>query len=191
MRSWLAVHYPHPFPDDVPWYVYLRDEHDDVARMVKSGDVVLFYELRKRHPLADGTTFPSGRDGIVAAATVCGGPAIRDASASTVRYADGTVEDWRFELPTRDVDFSGFIPRGDVFRIMGQPVGYTMRWFGSRGSGVKQLTESQSAELLRIFARRQAMPIRAQFELRPVTGPDDIVANICAFSVAAAGTVAS
>ena len=46
-KRWLTAHWPHPVltAHDVPWDVYLKDEHKDLAAEASPGDLVLFYEV--------------------------------------------------------------------------------------------------------------------------------------------------
>jgi hypothetical protein len=58
------------------------------------------------------------------------------------------------------LDFEGYAPREDVFEIFSYRRGYTMRGFGTRGSGVKALSDDQYERLFRSFKGRPAMPVR-------------------------------
>ena len=158
MASWITTHYPHQQPDTHPWHIYLQEEFEEVARSIKDGDRVLFYELGRHKPLLTGEKFPEGRQGIVASGIVRGTPLIRHPSQSLLAYADGTTANWKWELRTAGLDFEGYTPREEVFEVLNYRCGYTMRGFGTRGSGVKALSGDQYDGLFHRFKRRRAMP---------------------------------
>jgi hypothetical protein len=152
MKFWLTTHYPHPRPDTLPWHVYLQERFEHVGRRLTVGDKVLIFELKHHKPAKNETlAFPMGREGIVAAATASGTIRARPAAESFYELTDGTTVNWKWEMPTADVDHAGFVGRADVYRLLNFKAGYTMRGFGSEGSGIKRLTESQYSELLDLF----------------------------------------
>ena len=46
-KRWLTAHLPHPIAQahDVPWHVYLLEEHKEKADEVTAGDLVMFFEI--------------------------------------------------------------------------------------------------------------------------------------------------
>lgn len=155
MAYWITSHYPHPQPDRHPWHVYLRDKFEDIARQLRAGDPVLFFETKYHKPLRDGTRFPVGREGIVVVATIAESFRKRHASLAVAEYADGTTANWLWNVPTRDMDHDGFVPRSEVYRVLGYKDGYTMRGFGMRGSGVRPISQDQSERLLVRFRKNR------------------------------------
>jgi len=150
MADWLTTHYPHPFSDDLPWDIYLKREHRDLADQVSVGDRVFFYEYKEQKPLRDGSLYPQGAEGIVRVATVNGEVYHRN---GLTKYADGTDTDWCWGVPTRDVDAEGFVPREAMNRVLDYQEGYVLRGFGGgrRGSGLRKISADQANALYDIF----------------------------------------
>jgi len=155
MKSWLTTHYPHPYPDNLPWHIYLQREHKSAVNGIGIGDQVFFYEYKYHKPLKDGTLFLPGRQGIVRVASVSGRVYAREAD---IEYADGHVASWSWGVPTSDADEEGFVRLNDVLRVIGYSGGY-LRGFNG-GTGIMQLNNGQAQELMRLFKSAHKVAVR-------------------------------
>lgn len=150
MRNWLTTHFPHPIPDSLPWHIYLQRSHKRAVDGIAKGDRVSFYEYKYQKPVNDGKEYPVGRVGIVRVAYVRGDIYERSKLDAVARYADGKVGDWACAVPTSNEDENGFVHREDVLKVLDYSSGSYLRGFNA-GSGVKQLTDVQGQELMRLF----------------------------------------
>lgn len=162
---WLTTHWP-PLKGEGPhtYNVYLQHRFESLARELQSGDRVFFYELisgRARvKSMPDGTQTlvrrERGRGGIVASGTVSGNYRSFSWPADAVQtYADGTKLHWAWEVPVVDHDYSGFVRRENVIRVLGFRPNYYLRGFGIGGSGLKELEKAQFDELAAMFKSKQ------------------------------------
>ena len=160
-RFWLTTHWP-PLKGARPhtYYVYLQHEFGDLAQTLLPGDRVLFYELVTGRPRVesrpDGTKSvvkrERGRGGVIGLGTVSGGRRPFSWPAEAVQsYADGTTMNWAWEVPVDGHDYSGFVDRRHVVRVLGYKPKYNMRGFGIGGSGLKELDKRQFDELASLF----------------------------------------
>jgi hypothetical protein len=152
MRNWLTTHFPHPYPDSLPWHIYLQRNHKRAMDGVAKGDRVFFYEYKYQKPVNDGKEYPVGRVGIVRVAYVSGDIYERNKLDAIAKYSDGRVGDWTWAVPTGSENENGFVHRQDVLKILNYSPNSYLRGFNG-GTGVKQLTEVQAQELLRLFKR--------------------------------------
>ena len=147
MANWLTTHYPHPVPDTTPWHVYVQREHRRAIEGIGIGDRVFFYEYAAQKSLKNRQQFPGGAQGVVRVAKVSGPVYPREAR---IEYADGTIKDWSWGVPTDDADIDGFVSREDLLRILGYKPGSYLRGFNA-GTGVKRLDDDQADAVLRLF----------------------------------------
>lgn len=147
MAYWLTTHYPHPWPDTLPWHIYLQHQHRSAVDGIAQEDLVFFYEFAEQKALKDGTKYPRGAQGIVCVATVSGPVYHRD---TVIEYADGTTGYWSWGVPTADADFNGFVPREELLKVLGYKPGGRLRGFNS-GQGVMPLDNEQGYSLLQLF----------------------------------------
>lgn len=154
MKSWLTTHYPHPYKDDLPWHIYLQRDSKNAVDGISKGDQVFFYEYKYQKPLKDGTEYPLGKVGIVRVAFVSGQMYSHDGKTALVQYADGSIGDWHWGVPTDNPDVNGFVCRQEVLEILGyKPRGY-LRGFNA-GTGVIQLKNEQAEKLLKLFKQNK------------------------------------
>ena len=139
MAFWLTVHYPHPNadPDRHPWHVYLQEQFEDIARRFREGHRVMFYETLT-HPRQRGVEPRTGSQGIVRVGTVSGPYAPRPPHLAIAEYEDGGVKNWRWGIPTKDVQ-RGFVARPQVLEQLGMGENGYLRGFGERHSGVREI----------------------------------------------------
>jgi hypothetical protein len=112
---------------------------------------VLFYETKTHRPMANGKKHRQGAEGVVVTGIVSGKAQTRPPELAISDYADGTRVSWAWGVPTRDLDRDGYIPRREICEVLDYSVNYNFRGFGMRRSGVRELTEEQYNELVRLF----------------------------------------
>lgn len=158
MAHFITAHYPHPQPNpDVhPWHIYLQEQFEDIARRVRVGDRVLFYESKHHPRMADGKPRPGGAEGIVRLGTVNDAARLRPSGLALAEYADGTTANWKWGISTDPKTLErGFVSRADLNDLMGYRPGYNLRGFGDQHSGLKAIDEAPFDRLVKLFRRRR------------------------------------
>ncbi len=148
MADWLTTHYAHRDADDEPWHIFLQRQYRDAVSGIAVGDRVFFYEYRGCRQHKHRSDRREGAQGIVRVGTVSGG-ILYDRDAE-VEYADGTVADWCWRVPTENIDAGGFVSRADVLKVIGYKPNSYLRGFNG-GTGVMRLSAGQGKALLLLF----------------------------------------
>ena len=156
--------------------VYLSHEKGEVGRDLRPGDLVLVYQSESGRTRVvtelDGTTHTApcekGKGGVVAI-----GRALttvqRDEEAEVEQYTDGTAIHWEWRAPLEVLSTSGFVPRGELNRILGYKPTYNFRGFGDRSSGLKKIDQATYVEIEAAF-RLSRPPGKALFSIEPPAG---------------------
>lgn len=160
MRYWLTTHYPKLVDgsEQYPLRVWLQDGKESVGATLRKGDRVLIYE-GKTGP-SRFVTGPSGlkrkvasavgRQGIIAIAEATGSFS-KDSSFEVFEYGDGVKRWWCWHAPLTLLRGNGYVPLSEVNRVFGYSPNCVLRGFGTKSSGLKEITASQFAELERLF----------------------------------------
>jgi len=161
MKYWLTTHWPNTrnlLPDAPKNGVYLPDKRENASDGMDVGDLVLFYEsvsgrtILERHSDGSEKRLPcwTGRGGLVTLSHITSKP--KDlGEKGREEYTDGTKIWWRFKAETALVNSSGFVPREQVCLVLGYAPTYNFRGFGTRHSGLKEITEEQFEQLRSMF----------------------------------------
>lgn len=80
-------------------------------------------------------------------------PPIEYPDSEEERYTNGDTKWWRWYAATRLVNKAGFISRGAVNKLLGYKPNYVMKGFGTRKSGLKEITEAEHQAILSSFLR--------------------------------------
>ncbi len=111
MRYWITTHWPHPIPDLLPWYIYLKQNRRAQGATVEARDRVFFYESRQvgsgilthirkverigAEVVSTEVPLREGAGGIVGIATVL---RPMEAAAESPRFHYGDGNSWDFEI---------------------------------------------------------------------------------------------
>lgn len=161
MRYWLTTHYP-PLEDGserFPLRVWLQDGKESVGASMREGDRVLIYE-GKTGPSRYVVT-PAGRkkkiqsavghQGIIKIAEVK--ERLRqDATFPVFEYGDGKKRWWCWHAHLTLLRNDGYVPLSDVNRVLDYSPNCVLFGFGTKSSGLKEITTSQYAEFERLFS---------------------------------------
>lgn len=161
MGFWFTTHWPHwrsaerNAPHDRVW---VPDGKQDVIAPMKVGDLVWIYESQSGREIlsrsADGTEkkmkHHKGRGGVVTLAEVTDTP-VEHPEAETENYSDGSRIWWRWFSETRVVNSAGYISRADTNDVLGYKPNYPFKGFGTKHSGLKEISEAEHLELLSRF----------------------------------------
>jgi len=124
---------------------------------------VLVYETKsgpsERHAEASGTKRKirrvRGKQGIIMVAQVSR-PIRRDSSEQPRDYDDRPLALWCWIAPLSLVEAEGFVPLAHVNRVLEYRPGSTLRGFGPKASGLKEITATQYAALVELFLKSAA-----------------------------------
>jgi hypothetical protein len=126
--------------------VWIPHGREQAGQALSAGDFVLIYECKTGRPGRDGSgqqiRYLPGRQGIVAIAEA-EGPLRQDLASPRTQYDDGTELWWCWKAPLKAISKKGFVPRVHVNRVLGYQKNYTLRAFGDRQSGLKEITVAQ------------------------------------------------
>lgn len=168
MADWLTVQWParrdrwgeSPADfEDEPHGVWVEREHEEVAKRLRVGDRVFVYETRTGPSLRqDGRVYSCvrGRQGIVAVGRI---RRLEPSNSDVQHYASGRrrTRRWAFGGSFgRSVDRKGFVPRGEVNRILGYARRYVFLGFGTDRSGTGPLTLDEATRLQASFDSHEA-----------------------------------
>lgn len=163
MRYWITTHWA-PEEDDestTPRGVWVPDGREKAGANLRSGDAVLIYQaasgpavLREGEDGADERIGRRiGKGGIVLVAQACDKLRPNGAEEPT-RYVGRRPIWWRWHADTAPVSRNGFVSVDELKKILAYSPGYRMRGFGDYNSGLKEISEAQYTELVRIFRSR-------------------------------------
>lgn len=163
-RYWLTTHWP-PFQDEINpeiTGVYLPDDNRrEVGMALNTRDLIMIYQSvsgpTRLYRNKDGTErgrVPSirGRGGIVVVVKATS-RIERNPDVELTEYTNRNPILWAWEATTEPIDDNGFVPRIDVNRILGYRLNYNLHGFGTRHSGLKEITELQFQQLYALFQR--------------------------------------
>lgn len=161
MKYWLTTHWP-PLEDvkedGGPHGINLKEGQEEVGADINVGDYVFIYqsetgytEIRTNKKGEDQRIKSKrGRGGIIALELVSSRLQIIEDSVLT-RYVGRESISWRGKVKTTIVSEDGFIPRSNINRVLGYKRGYSFRGFGTKNSGLKELTLDQYVVLRELF----------------------------------------
>lgn len=168
MRYWLTTHWPphEQQPEDEVGGIYLEEGKQVVGANIAPGDLVFIYqsltgptELRQQ---ADGSTIRlrpwRGRGGIVSLECVTS-KIMQDEDPTQTEYTDRRPMVWSWSASTRTLNSSGFVPKTDVNRVLEYKHGNRLHGFGTKRSGLMEISERQFEELVEIFKRNAPPPM--------------------------------
>jgi len=161
LRTWLTTQWPHlrSTRQDAPHNgVWVADDKRDVIAPMAIHDLVWIYESQSGRPIlqekATGEKVTRrhhrGRGGVVALVEVIETPA-EDPDSEVESYIDGTSIWWRWRADTRTVNSAGFVNREELNRMMGFERAYVFRGFGTRRSGLKEISPETHSAILNAF----------------------------------------
>jgi len=158
----MTTHWPHRVNDDkngVHDGVHIPNGRETSVSDMDKGDLVFIYESktgRAEVEIIKGekniTRCHIGREGIVVLAEIITKP-YKDEDSEPTKYIDNTEIWWRFYAKTKNINSHGFISREKVNEILGYDKDYHYRGFGTKRSGVKEITRLQYQELLKYFLK--------------------------------------
>jgi hypothetical protein len=161
IRYWFTTHWPltNEHKGEHHRNVYLQSGRQSVAQNMSPGDKVLIYESKTGPTIveefADGTrrriAQGNGRSGIVTVAEIAEPLSRRPGSEGVAKYADGTEMNWAWKATTRHHVSNGFVAKPEVLRVLEYAPSYAMRGIGPMNSGLREISQSQYEDLLRMF----------------------------------------
>ena len=165
MKYWLTTHWPplEDAEDGGPHGINLQAGQEDVGAEIKPGDHVFIYQSEtgyteiRTDKKGEEQRIKSkrGRGGIIAIEQVSEKlRIIKDAPPT--RYVGRVSVTWKGRVDTTIVSEDGFIPRSDVNRVLGYEEGYSFRGYGTKHSGLAQLTSEQYKALSKLFHSRSS-----------------------------------
>lgn len=160
MRYWLTTHYPQleDSSERYPLRVWLQDGKESVGATLRNGDKVLIYEGKKgparfvtgasgvRRKVASAT----GRQGIICIAEAAG-PFGKDPTFEVFEYGDGIKRWWCWHAPLTLLRSDGYVPLSEVNRVLDYKPGCVLRGFGSKSSGLKEISQAQFEAFEKLF----------------------------------------
>ncbi len=163
MRYWITTHWAPEEDDDslIPRGIWVPDGRERAGAELRKGDLVLIYQA------AGGPTVlregDDGEDERVGRQRGRGGVVLIAQSRDTLK-ANGVAEPtryvgrkaiwWRWHADTQPISRNGFVSVDELKRVLDFEPGYRMRGFGDYNSGLKEISEGQYNELVRIFRSR-------------------------------------
>jgi hypothetical protein len=156
-RYWFNVHWPPEKGKELNPDVLLADGTEDVGADLAVGDLVWIFESktgRDRDVInPDGTKQPLvrevGRRAVVALSEIVERLQAIDVPAQT--YKDGSEKWWRWRARGRLVRSSGYIAHERANQLLGYNANNSMRGFGTRHSGLMELSRRTHDELLTAY----------------------------------------
>ena len=159
----MTTHWPHRVYTDkneVHEGVHIPDGRETSVSGMNKGDLVFIYESKTGRSEVETTIDGEkniirrhrGREGIVVLAEIVTKP-YKDEDSEPTKYIDDTEIWWRFYADTKTINSHGFIPREKVNQILGYAKDYHYRGFGTKHSGVKEITQQQYRDLLKYFLK--------------------------------------
>jgi hypothetical protein len=160
-KYWVTTHWPPTIGEQLDYGVYLYDGTQGVGADIEPGDHVWIYQSKGgRLPLLerpDGSKYKSkrqmGREGVIALVEVVS--ELRDIGGRPEEYDYGRPIWWRWRADTRLINQSGFIPRRKLNDLLGYSLNNPLRGFGTKKSGLKQVSEDVHQNILQEFNRNQ------------------------------------
>jgi len=166
LKYWLTTHWPHlrtkrqDAPHDGVW---VADDKRDVIAPMKVGDLVWIYESQSGRDIvqekADGERQllkrHRGRGGVVTLCEISATPE-EDPDSQIEKYANGTSIWWRWHAETRTANSAGFVSREDLNRLLGYMSTNPLRGFGTRNSGLMEISPEIYAGILVAFRASHA-----------------------------------
>lgn len=153
-KYWVTTKWP-PYQydeDDDTFTIDLQDGREGEAKeKLKPGDLIFIYQL-KTGLVEKGSSVKReiGYGGIIAlvkaTSTVLGG-----GKTNFTYYKDGSKMNWKWDVKTDTVLKKKSIKRKTFNRIMDYDPNYTLRGFGKKGSGLKNITKSKFCKILKNF----------------------------------------
>ncbi len=169
MKYWVTTHWA-PQEDDelsVPQGVWVPEDRQKAGEELRTGDNVLIYQAAGGPTeIRDGENGQDelvgrhrGRGGIVAICQTLDRLKPNGAETPT-RYVGRKPIWWRWHADTALISKNGFVTVDELKRVLNFKPEYTMRGFGDYNSGLKEISEKQYIELVRIFRRRTKKTFR-------------------------------
>lgn len=160
MRYWLTTHYPQleDSSERYPLRVWLQDGKESVGAPLRKGDKVLIYEgktgpsrfvvdeLGRERKVASAI----GKQGIIAIAEATDS-FHKDSNFEVFEYGDGVKRWWCWHAPLILRRGDGFVPLSEVNRVLGYKPNCVLRGFGTKSSGLKELTFAQYSAFENLF----------------------------------------
>ncbi len=163
MRYWITTHWPHRTDTDkneVHEDVHVPDGREKSVSGMCKGDLVFIYETKTGRSEIEKTIDGGkkiinrriGMEGIVVLAEIYTKPyEVED--SEPIKYDDGSKIWWRYCANTKTINSHGFVPREKVNQILGYDKDYSLRGFGIKHSGVKEISSKEYQELLNYFKK--------------------------------------
>lgn len=163
MRYWITTHWAPEEDDDsaIPRGIWVPDGREKAGTELRKGDRLLIYQasggptvLREGDDGEDERIGRQrGRGGIVLIAQSLDKLRPNGAGEPT-RYVGRKPIWWRWHADTEPISRNGFVSVDELKKVLDFSPGYRMRGFGDYNSGLKEITEGQYNELVRIFRSR-------------------------------------
>lgn len=127
---WLTSHWPHPIPNHLPWWVYLKQEDQVRGQKLMPGDRVVFYESGalkidgriathvKSRSTGEMVPLRKGRAGVVGVARVSEYLRPRRPDTIPYDYGDRDPLEWAWEAPCEDQEFGRPIPYVEMIALL-------------------------------------------------------------------------
>lgn len=163
MKYWITTHWAPEDGDEssAPRGIWVPDGREQAGADLRKGDCVLIYqatggptEIREGK---DGEDERIGRRGGSGGVVVVGQVLDRlraNGAEVPTRYVGRKDIWWRWHADTKLISSNGFVPVNALKRVLDFSPGYRMRGFGDYNSGLKEITEGQYNELVRLFRNR-------------------------------------
>ncbi|MEX0719055.1 MAG: hypothetical protein WD509_02705 [Candidatus Paceibacterota bacterium] len=179
MKYWITTQWPNRKTShvDKPHNgIWVADDKRDVIAPMSKGDIVWIYESltgrsivkEKANEEKQIIKHHRGRGGIVTLVEVTE-EAEEDLDSETETYTDGSKLWWRWHAETKIVNSAGFVPRLMLNNILGFKDNYSLRGFGTRKSGLKEISTEEHEEILNFYLNHHTDKDSTKLSRKPLT----------------------